>query len=936
MRVKAIYAVGALLAGALLVWSCDARESNTGGLNSPCSSDSECGSGLVCAVNLCSNGRAGRLCSDSEHDCIGGLVCNGARCGGVAGDQCVGDSHCATELGFICARVDGNPACTMRGNGRVGSPCRESGHCRDPLVCNTVVGRCAQGVDAPCSNDDECGELLICAGPAGARVCSLFNRSAGSACSTNDHCDAPLVCGDTGTCGTAAESTCQIDSQCAGSLICASGEGGQACASSNGMTGDPCRIGDIGDNVHCDGALVCGDNGTCGTDVNGDCFMSDDQCAGSLICTGVIGSQVCQSSHGVLDSLCGDDSHCNGNDLVCNSGICKIREGRTCAGVEECTGSLRCNRMMGILQCSTAGDDTLDSVCGFHDHCDRDDDLICSGGACKREVNAVCSENDDCADSGNVICSGMSGMKTCIRVTGSPGSVCSDDTDCSGTHATCISNVCKVTSGGGCGGDDQCVSGTICITADQNSATICTESDGSIGSSCSSTEDHCTGSDKTCEDGTCKVRPAHTCTADSQCTSGLSCTGIVGSQTCNTTTRNTNGQCGNDAHCGPGLVCGTGGECAMPATVWTAQISNVDSALHDIHYGGGLWVAVGGTHNVAVITTSENGTTWTAQTGNADLSGINVESPLNAVHHANGLWVVGGGVKNFVFTSDDGAAWTTRDSSGTRPNDIYYANRLWVAVDDGGDIITSTNGTTWTRPTIVEVERAHPDDPDAEYYIEGILNAVHYATDDDGNNGLWVAVGHETGDVTTVDGDMTEIEPAGVIITSTNSTTWTKQAHNVTTPLVDIHHANNRWVAVGNDGVIITSANGTTWAASVDDKGTPDTSDDTNWTDNALLEVHYDNNTWVAVGGGGSILTSTNGTTWAVQNSRVSDTLHAVHYDNGVWAAVGDNGTIITSTDGTTWAIRTNSNVSERLTDVHYANGLWVGIGADGVITTAR
>src|SRR5690606_23026718 len=62
---------------------------------------------------------------------------------------------------------------------------------------------------------------------------------------------------------------------------------------------------------------------------------------------------------------------------------------------------------------------------------------------------------------------------------------------------------------------------------------------------------------------------------------------------------------------------------------------------------------------------------------------------------------------------------------------------------------------------------------------------------------------------------------------------------------------------------------------------------------------------------------------WAVVYSGTSENLHGVAYGNGLWVAVGNNGTILTSTNGTSWTKGT-SGTSSVLWGVAYADGLWV------------
>ena len=62
---------------------------------------------------------------------------------------------------------------------------------------------------------------------------------------------------------------------------------------------------------------------------------------------------------------------------------------------------------------------------------------------------------------------------------------------------------------------------------------------------------------------------------------------------------------------------------------------------------------------------------------------------------------------------------------------------------------------------------------------------------------------------------------------------------------------------------------------------------------------------FVAVGDNGTILTSSDGTTWTSRTSGSSDNFSNVHYTNELLVIRGDSGTILTSSDGTSWTSRT-------------------------------
>ena len=63
---------------------------------------------------------------------------------------------------------------------------------------------------------------------------------------------------------------------------------------------------------------------------------------------------------------------------------------------------------------------------------------------------------------------------------------------------------------------------------------------------------------------------------------------------------------------------------------------------------------------------------------------------------------------------------------------------------------------------------------------------------------------------------------------------------------------------------------------------------------------------FVTVGQSGTILTSSEGTTWTERTSGTSDHLSGVTYGNNTFVTVGNSGTILTSPDGNSWTKRTS------------------------------
>ena len=391
---------------------------------------------------------------------------------------------------------------------------------------------------------------------------------------------------------------------------------------------------------------------------------------------------------------------------------------------------------------------------------------------------------------------------------------------------------------------------------------------------------------------------------------------------------------------------------SIDGTTWTTRTSGVSGTrrnihLRGIHYSGSTWMATG---SLGTMIASSDAETWTNQTGNT-------RGDLFGVHYANGTWVAVGHIKTYgpprtgtsptpifhdvILTSSDGLVWVVRnsryfDTEDTRLYDVYYGDYgggsgEWIATGDRFLLTSSDNGETWTRSG-----------------VPGRLHAIHYAND------TWVAVGRQG----ATSGSSPPQQSADFIYTNAVSsgsrTSWVMSSDITVDPSFDratlfprlhgVHYADSTWVAVGEGGVVLTSTDSATWTAQQSGVYAPDLQSPSL----PLRDVHYADGTWVAMGRAGrrgTIITSTDTVTWAPISQRISTyRLNRVHYADGRWIAVGDydqsvnNGVsesatdpIFISSDGLEWRFSNNSNTSI-LNDVHYGNGMWVAVGDDGAV----
>lgn len=138
-------------------------------------------------------------------------------------------------------------------------------------------------------------------------------------------------------------------------------------------------------------------------------------------------------------------------------------------------------------------------------------------------------------------------------------------------------------------------------------------------------------------------------------------------------------------------------------------------------------------------------------------------------------------------------------------------------------------------------------------------------------------------------------------------------------------------VAVGNEGTILTSSDGSSW--------TPQSIGSTKF----IFDVEWNGSLWVAVGaesaGGsgacGEAYSSTDGVNWAVHDLACPEMLQGVGWNGQVWVAVGLQGVTFTSTNGVNWnqAVAAKQAVPD-LWEVEWddTSGEWYAVGDKGFV----
>jgi photosystem II stability/assembly factor-like uncharacterized protein len=238
---------------------------------------------------------------------------------------------------------------------------------------------------------------------------------------------------------------------------------------------------------------------------------------------------------------------------------------------------------------------------------------------------------------------------------------------------------------------------------------------------------------------------------------------------------------------------------------------------------------------------------------------------------------------------------------------VTHSDNRLVAVGCGGEILSSSDGKTWTK-----------------------INSETNTTIEF---------------VTYVDGKFVAFCHNGTILTSPDGETWSKTISGTKRPIYSATYGNGKFVAVGNYNTILTSPNGTNWT--VINPGIHLHRDNVDELRVEPKSVAFGNNQFVVVGESGLVMTSSDATNWTLINEWPGETnsgwtsinkgsganLNSVIYCKRQFVGVGDNGAISISADGKKWG-KINSDIGSDLFCVTYGNSLFLAVG-DGTIVSA-
>ncbi|HEY4188594.1 MAG TPA: hypothetical protein VGP07_26220 [Polyangia bacterium] len=597
--------------GAPEAQGCDPYRCTDGACTSNCMTAADCADGIACENESCGPKQDGQSCKING-ECLNGHCVDGVCCENACDGSC--RSCSLPNLAGKCTLVANNAA-DPRGMCKdlTAAMCSTDGKCDGGGGCQKypVGSQCA---DEDCTTDvytgpSTCNGSSQCIKPT-ALPCNPYHCNANKcfgACTTNDQCVAPNICGQDGnisSCGKKAQGLdCSTDAEC-GTGHCAQGKCCDtactgACKACN-LNASPGVCSDVQSGTDPQGlcaataATTCGTTGMCAA---GQCakFSTSTVCKpascvaggppssaavpqskcdgnGACVTPSTVGCAPgrCDTTALMCVNTCTTTADCT-NPNTCVNGSCGlIAKGGTCANTNQCSSGLTCNH---------------DKVC-----CDQACDGVCEtckppsgtagtctpvgGGQADPSMMCVAMASSTCGTNGN--CSGNNTVAGTARCQAYPGSTACGTQSCTDGATSGAASTLKLVSncsGGGvcnaaptqscgaykclnatqcgttCNADTDCV-GTTCNTVTKKCGTK-----QAPGAMCNITSD-CDSTAPNCADGVCcNTACTGACMACNLTGSAGTCTGVaVGTSDtlCPAAAAMT---CGNTGSCAAGGVC---------------------------------------------------------------------------------------------------------------------------------------------------------------------------------------------------------------------------------------------------------------------------------------------------------------------------------------------------------------------------------------------
>ncbi len=378
-------------------------------------------------------------------------------------------------------------------------------------------------------------------------------------------------------------------------------------------------------------------------------------------------------------------------------------------------------------------------------------------------------------------------------------------------------------------------------------------------------------------------------------------------------------------------------------------------------YGAGRYV-IAANGNGGGLYSSVDGLTWTM----ASTPGV---PGFSSVVFGGGRFVAAiSGPGQGIMYSDDGLNWTNTNC-GCAATSLAWGNGLFVAFPGNGDSLTSSDGKVWVDNAGAGVVGARLSFVRGQFFaVSGISayvsgDGTHWTLD-------YTAPGNSPEPLLAVAGGPNAYVLAGYggqLVRSTDLSSWTPVSSDTRGQFASVDYLNGVYVAVSNGAGVFRSTDAVHWAAATTSLPDPmsavtddggrflavtfnkvfTSADGDTWSTiplnilglGGISAIAFGGGRYVAVGGPGLILTSTDLASWTVVPSNLPSSfqgvpgLASVTYGAGKFVAVGNRGAIVTSVDGgQTWTVAANIDLSFFRGVTYGSSGGFVAVGYGGSI----
>ena len=295
---------------------------------------------------------------------------------------------------------------------------------------------------------------------------------------------------------------------------------------------------------------------------------------------------------------------------------------------------------------------------------------------------------------------------------------------------------------------------------------------------------------------------------------------------------------------------------------------------------------------------------------------------LRSVAFGNGLFVaVGEG--GTIISSTDGKVWTVRKHKGTGfIRRVCAGNNVFIAVGDNGDVLKSADTKNWEKVASISHATGEP--------LESIIFGDKFMAVNEQGKILSSQDGETWQEANTPSkANFSDIAYTGegyiavgdkIIASSTNGIDW--ETTSIELNINHVAYGNGKYI-ISTDGGIYTSTNSNNWDRTVKIKIKDPFFGNDRYLN--IIDLKFVGNCFVAISEDKIGLSSSDGMNW--QQFDLPD-YHAVTFGKGIFVSVG-SGVISTSEDAIHWINTVDSNLHKIMSGV-FANKIfftfWQGL----------